>query len=85
MTIRHFVVRYGAYISLALLLAIAFFITPEIYSRNTLFLILRQASQLGLVAIGQTLVMLVAGLDSVRYRRDRNDIGHYCRGGCGPG
>jgi ribose transport system permease protein len=38
-------------------------VTPEIYSRNTLFLILRQASQLGLVAIGQTLVMLVAGLD----------------------
>jgi ribose transport system permease protein len=61
--LRHFVARYGVYISFALLLAVAFFITPEIYSRNTLFLILRQASQLGLVAIGQTLVMVVAGLD----------------------
>jgi ribose transport system permease protein len=61
--VRHFVTRYGAYLSLALLLATAYFVTPEVYSRNTLFLILRQASQLGLVAIGQTLVMLVAGLD----------------------
>lgn len=60
---REFVVRYGVYISLALLLGIALFVTPEIYNRNTLFLILRQASQLGIVAIGQTLVMLVAGLD----------------------
>jgi ribose transport system permease protein len=42
---------------------IAAIVSPEIYNRNSLFLILRQASQLGLVAIGQTLVMLVAGLD----------------------
>jgi ribose transport system permease protein len=61
--IRYFVVRYGSTISLALLLVVAFFVTPEVYNRSTLFLILRQASQLGLVAIGQTLVMLVAGLD----------------------
>lgn len=60
---RRFLVRYGVYLSLLLLLAIAAVISPEIYNRNLLFLILRQASQLGLVAIGQTLVMLVAGLD----------------------
>ncbi len=54
---------YGVYISLALLLVAAAVITPAMYSGNTLFLILRQASQLGLVAIGQTLVMLVSGLD----------------------
>jgi ribose/xylose/arabinose/galactoside ABC-type transport system permease subunit len=58
-----FVVQYGVYLSLALLLAIAGLVSPNIYSSNTLFLILRQASQLGLVAVGQTLVMLVGGLD----------------------
>ena len=55
--------RYGVYVSLLILLVIAAFVSPRIYTRNLLFLILRQASQLGLVAIGQTLIMLVAGLD----------------------
>jgi len=61
--LRQFLIDYGVYISFALLLVIAAVISPEIYSANTLFLILRQASQLGLVAIGQTLVMLIGGLD----------------------
>jgi ribose transport system permease protein len=56
-------VDYGVYLSIAVLLVIAAVVSPEINNRNSLFLILRQASQLGLVAIGQTLVMLVAGLD----------------------
>lgn len=60
---RQFISAYGVYVSLALLLVAAAVITPAMYSGNTLFLILRQASQLGLVAIGQTLVMLVSGLD----------------------
>lgn len=54
---------YGVYLSFAILLILAAIVSPEIYAPNTLFLILRQASQLGLVAIGQTLVMLVGGLD----------------------
>lgn len=62
-SLHYLLVRYGVYISLLLLLIIAAVISPGMYSRNSLFLILRQASQLGLVAIGQTLVMLVAGLD----------------------
>jgi ribose transport system permease protein len=61
--VREWVVAYGVYISFAILLMVAAIVSPEIYNRNSLFLILRQASQLGLVAIGQTLVMLVAGLD----------------------
>lgn len=61
--LRQIVNTYGVYLSLALLLVAAAVITPSMYSGNTLFLILRQASQLGLVAIGQTLVMLVSGLD----------------------
>jgi ribose transport system permease protein len=56
-------VHYGVYVSLLILLLVAALISPDIYRGNSLFLILRQASQLGLVAIGQTLVMLVAGLD----------------------
>ena len=63
LTVQQFVVQYGVYISLAVLLIAAGLVVPEIYRGNSLFLILRQASQLGLVAIGQTLVMLVAGLD----------------------
>jgi ribose transport system permease protein len=56
-------VRYGVYISLLVLLIIAAIVSPQLYSRSSLFLILRQASQLGVVALGQTLLMLVAGLD----------------------
>jgi ribose/xylose/arabinose/galactoside ABC-type transport system permease subunit len=57
------VLRFGVYISLALLLVIAAILVPGIYSTQSLYLVLRQASQLGLVAIGQTLVLLVGGLD----------------------
>ncbi len=56
-------VRYGVYLSLALLCLFAALVRPEIFRGNSLFLILRQASQLGLVTIGQSLVMLVGGLD----------------------
>jgi ribose transport system permease protein len=60
---RQFVLRYGVYVSLAVLLVAALLFVPAIYSTQSLFLVLRLASQLGLVAIGQTLVLLVAGLD----------------------
>ncbi len=62
-SVRRFIVRYGVYVSLAILLIVALFATPDIYSPQNLFLNLRQASQLGLVAVGQTLVLLAAGLD----------------------
>ena len=48
--------RYGVYCSLALLLLIALVVRPEVYRPESLFLILRSASQLGMVALGQTLV-----------------------------
>jgi ribose/xylose/arabinose/galactoside ABC-type transport system permease subunit len=60
---RQFVLRYGVYVSLAVLLVAAAVFVPDIYSPQSLFLVLRLASQLGLVAIGQTMVLLVAGLD----------------------
>ena len=62
-TLRQRLGTYGVYLSLLLLLVVAALVTPTMYNGNTLFLILRQASQLGLVAIGQTVVMLVSGLD----------------------
>jgi ribose transport system permease protein len=62
-SIRQFILRFGVYISLAILIIAALFVTPDLYSPQSLFLVLRQAAQLGLVAIGQTLVLLVAGLD----------------------
>ena len=55
--------RYGVYGSLTVLLLIALIARPEVYRPESLFLILRSASQLGMVALGQTLVMFVAGLD----------------------
>ncbi|MFO7321962.1 MAG: ABC transporter permease [Chloroflexota bacterium] len=60
---RQFMLRYGVYVSLATLLVLALIFTPDLYKAQNLTLILRQAAQLGLVAIGQTLVLLVAGLD----------------------
>jgi ribose/xylose/arabinose/galactoside ABC-type transport system permease subunit len=57
------VLQYGVYVSLAALLLIALLVTPEVYSGESLSLMLRSAAQLGIVAIGQTLVLLVAGLD----------------------
>lgn len=61
--IRLFVVQYGVYIALAILLVIAAFLTPNLYETQTLAIVLRQASQLGIVSIGQTMVLIMAGLD----------------------
>jgi ribose/xylose/arabinose/galactoside ABC-type transport system permease subunit len=60
---RLFVLRYGVYVSLAVLILVALIATPSVFNQQSLALNLRQAGQLGLVAIGQTLVLLVAGLD----------------------
>jgi ribose transport system permease protein len=60
---RQFIFRYGVYVSLGALLLAALLFVPDIYRSQSLYLVLRLASQLGLVAIGQTLVLLVGGLD----------------------
>jgi ribose/xylose/arabinose/galactoside ABC-type transport system permease subunit len=62
-SLRQFILRFGVYVSLILLMTAAAVFVPAIYSQQSLFLVLRQAALLGLVAIGQTLVLLVAGLD----------------------
>jgi ribose/xylose/arabinose/galactoside ABC-type transport system permease subunit len=62
-SIRRFILRYGVYVSLAILLLVAALLTPNLYSEQTLTVLLKQAAQLGIIAIGQTIVLLVAGLD----------------------
>ncbi len=61
--LRRFVAAYGVYIALLVLLLAAAVLTPKLYAVDTIAVVMRQASQLGIVAIGQTLVLLVAGLD----------------------
>ncbi|MEZ4677155.1 MAG: ABC transporter permease [Caldilineaceae bacterium] len=62
-SVQSLLARYGVYFALALLLIVAAVISPSMYTGQSIFLNLRQASQLGIVALGQTLVMLVGGLD----------------------
>ncbi|RPI98704.1 MAG: ABC transporter permease, partial [Chloroflexi bacterium] len=62
-SLRDFIVRYGVYVSLGVLLVAAVFITPDLYTDEMMFVVFRQAAQLGIVAIGQTMVLLVGGLD----------------------
>ncbi len=61
--LRKLVVDFGVYIALALLLIVAAFLTPKLFQVDTIAIVMRQASQLGIVAIGQTMILLVAGLD----------------------
>lgn len=61
--LRKFVADYGVYIALAILLLAGALLTPKLYAVDTIAVVMRQASQLGIVAIGQTLILLVAGLD----------------------
>jgi ribose/xylose/arabinose/galactoside ABC-type transport system permease subunit len=55
--------KYGIYIALIIVLVIAGIIAPAIYQPGNIFNVLRQASMLGIVSIGQTLVILGAGID----------------------
>ncbi len=61
--LRKFIVDFGVYIALGILLFAALFLTPKLYEVDTIAVVMRQASQLGIVAIGQTMILLVAGLD----------------------
>ncbi len=60
---RKFIADFGVYIALAVLLLAATVLTPKLFEINTIAVVMRQASQLGIVAIGQTMILLVAGLD----------------------
>jgi ribose transport system permease protein len=60
---RHIIEQYGVYLTLVILLIISALITPKMFENETLAVMFRQCAQLGIIAIGQTMVMLVAGLD----------------------
>ena len=63
LTLRRFIVQYGVYVSLAILLIAALILTPNLFNEQALTVLLKQSAQLGIIAIGQTLALLVAGLD----------------------
>jgi ribose transport system permease protein len=60
---RQIIEQYGVYLTLVILLIISALITPNMFENETLAVMFRQCAQLGIIAIGQTMVMLVAGLD----------------------
>tara|TARA_B100000949_G_scaffold232407_1_gene246578 strand:+ start:63 stop:1034 length:972 start_codon:yes stop_codon:yes gene_type:complete len=60
---RQILEQYGVYLTLVILLIISALITPNMFENETLAVMFRQCAQLGIIAIGQTMVMLVAGLD----------------------
>ena len=61
--LKNLIAVYGVYLALLILLLVASYITPDLFEEDTLAVMFRQSAQLGIIAIGQTMVMLVAGLD----------------------
>ena len=60
---RQILEQYGVYLTLVILLIISALITPNMFENETLAVMFRKCAQLGIIAIGQTMVMLVVGLD----------------------
>ena len=58
---RQILEQYGVYLTLVILLIISALITPNMFENETLAVMFRQCAQLGIIAIGQTMAMLVAG------------------------
>ena len=61
--LRKLIVDFGVYMALGILLLVSWLLTPKLYEVDTIAVVMRQAAQLGIVAIGQTMILLVAGLD----------------------
>ena len=55
--------NWGVYLGLALLLAISAILSPMSFNSQDLLNLAKQASGLGIVSIGQTLVILTGGID----------------------
>lgn len=53
----------GIYIALLLVLIVARFLSPAFYQSTNIFNMLRQASALGILSVGQTIVMIGGGID----------------------
>lgn len=61
--VRDFVSRWGIYIVLALLIIVSAILSPGFLKKNNLLILTRGASMLGIVAVGQTFVILTGGID----------------------
>jgi ribose/xylose/arabinose/galactoside ABC-type transport system permease subunit len=55
--------RGGIYVALLLAIILAAILSPAFFKSGNLFNVLRAASPLGIVAIGQTILMLAGGID----------------------
>jgi ribose/xylose/arabinose/galactoside ABC-type transport system permease subunit len=55
--------RYGVYLALLLTSLVAAAISPAFYRPTNIFNVLRQSSALGILSVGQTIVMIGGGLD----------------------
>lgn len=62
-SLRSLIATYAPIIGLCIALIAAAIMTPQFYSPTNLVNVLRQAAILGLVAVGQTYVLLTAGID----------------------
>jgi ribose/xylose/arabinose/galactoside ABC-type transport system permease subunit len=60
---KEFLTRYGSFVALLLLIIVSSLLSPNFLTTTNIFLFLRQAAALGIVAIGQTFVILTAGID----------------------
>lgn len=58
-----FVRKYGSFITLIILVFASSLISPNFLTTTNIFLVLRQTAALGIVAIGQTFVILTGGTD----------------------
>ena len=62
-SISEFLQRGGVFIGLFLVLLVAAIISPVFYKPENIFNVLRQGSALGIVSIGQAIVILGGGFD----------------------
>lgn len=53
----------GIYFALLIVLIVARFLSPAFYQSTNIFNVLRQASALGILSVGQTIVMIAGGID----------------------
>ena len=58
-----FLERYGIYVALALVVLISALISPAFFKFSNLLNVLRAAAVLGIVSLGQTMVILGGGID----------------------
>lgn len=55
--------QYGSYLSLVLLFIIASIISPKFLTTQNLLMLMRTSATLGIIAVGQTFVILTGGID----------------------